>query len=159
MSELPARIEDPRLLAGLRLLVGRDYFAAHEALEDPWRELEQGSLWKDVLQGLIQLCVALEHLRRENWQGAFNVWQKSRAKLRRAPAEVAGLEVGAWAAAVAAHFGAAHLAERVKAQLEGGVADGEVHLDAAALPPVPPLEAWPIPSLSAELAARVSSGG
>src|SRR5690606_23946329 len=69
----PTRCEDPRLLEGLRLLLARRWYDAHEALEGPWGELEPGP-WREVLQGLIQQCVALEHLRRDNALGAFNVW-------------------------------------------------------------------------------------
>lgn len=155
MSEPPDQIQDPRILEGLRLLLARDYFEAHEALEDPWREMERGEAWADVLQGLIQLAVALEHLKRDNSLGAFNVWQKAKGKLRKAPEWAGGIGVGPWAAAVEAHMTRSGLAERVKFQLEGGVAAGEEHLQANDLPPLPPAEEWPVPPLSEELAARL----
>ena len=59
--------------------MARDYFEAHEALEDPWREMERGEAWADVLQGLIQLAVALEHLKRDNSLGAFKYVDHIRA--------------------------------------------------------------------------------
>ena len=155
MSDLPERVDDPRVLEGLRLLVAREYFEAHEGLEAAWRELERGEPWADVLQGLIQLAVALEHLKRDNALGAFNVWQKARGKLRKAPEWVAGIGVQAWASAVAEHFKRCGIAERVKFLLEGGVADGAAHIEASSLPPLPPPEEWPIPELTDELAARI----
>lgn len=142
-------------MEGLRLLLARDYFEAHEALEDPWREMERGEAWADVLQGLIQLAVALEHLKRDNWMGAFNVWQKAKAKLRKAPEWAAGIGVSAWSEAVGEHMTRSGLAERVKFQLEGGIAAGEEHIQASSLPPLPPAEEWPVPSLSEELQARL----
>lgn len=144
------------MLHGLALLRAREYFAAHEALEEAWRELEgREPAWRDVLQGLIQLAVALEHLRRDNALGAFNVWQRARGKLRKVPAWVAGIGVAEWGTRIEAHFGAAGLSERVKMQLEGGVAAGEEHIQASDLPPLPPPEAWPVPPLRNELVARL----
>ncbi|MBL4846231.1 MAG: DUF309 domain-containing protein [Planctomycetes bacterium] len=155
MSDLPERVDDPRVLEGLRLLLTRRYFEAHESLEESWSEMERGEPWADVLQGLIQLSVALEHLKRDNAMGAFNVWQKSRAKLRKAPDWVAGIGVADWAEAVATHFTRCGIAERVKFLLEGGVADGAAHIEEASLPPLPPDDEWPIPELREELAARI----
>jgi predicted metal-dependent hydrolase len=155
VSELPARIQDERVLRGLALLEAREYFAAHEALEERWRELEAGDPWRDAMQGMIQLSVALEHMRRDNALGAFNVWQRSKAKLKGVPEQVAGIDILAWSQAVEAHMATCGIADRVKAQLEGGVAAGEEHMDAASFPALPPLADWPVPVFDAELSARL----
>lgn len=144
---------DPRLEEGLRLLRARAWFDAHEAFEPVWHEREAGPE-REALQAVIQLCVALEHLRRGNALGCFNVWSRAKAKL--APLAkldgwdgvVDGIGVEAWCAAMGPFFEEARLADRVKAQLEGGVAAGAEHLDASAFPPLPPAEGWPLPPLS-----------
>lgn len=154
-DDYPERLEDERLLEGLRLLLARDYFEAHEALEEPWQELERGGAYKRVLQALIQLCVSLEHLRRDNALGAFNVWQKAKQNLKGAPPIVAGVQVLGWSEEVARFFSRCELADRVRQRLEGGVAAGAEHLDADQFSPLPPLAEWPVPVLDEELSARL----
>ncbi len=44
---------------GLELLAAGEWFAAHEALEDAWREAEPGE--RDFLQGLVHVAVANHH--------------------------------------------------------------------------------------------------
>lgn len=144
---------DPRFLTGVRQLVAREWFEAHESLEDLWRELEEApdaGERRAVLQGIIQHAVALEHLSRGNALGCFNVWSRAKAKLAKLEPWALGIGIGPWGEAIAAFYQEVDLANRVRQQLEGGVAAGEEHLD---LPALPPAEAWPAPPLSAELAA------
>jgi predicted metal-dependent hydrolase len=147
-------ISDPRLLEGLGLVLARRWFDAHEAIEEVWAETEEGE-WRECLQVLIQQCVAFEHLRRGNALGAFNVWNKARGKLRKLGECYAGIEIGPWGEAITVFYEQARLADRVKQQLEGGVAAGAKHI--GDLPELPPATDWPTPVLSAELAARVTA--
>lgn len=143
---------DPRLLEGLRLARAREYFAAHEALEALWQDEPEGP-WREALQALIQLCVALEHLRRGNALGAFNVAGKARARLAELEPWQRGVGVGPFAAAVEAFWREAHLADRVKEQLGGAIPSDDA--PATPPPPLPPDEAWPIPPLDEALAAAL----
>jgi hypothetical protein len=144
--------DDPRFLTGIELLRSRKWFDAHEALEDLWGETEPGA-WREFLQGLIQHAVALEHLQRGNALGCFNVWSKARGKLKALDDWVAGVGVGPWSEVLVRFYtDDVGLADRVRQQLEGGVAAGEEHIDMGALPP---LETWPQPPLSSELEARL----
>lgn len=61
------------------------YFEAHEALEAAWRPMPRGPD-RDVIQGLIQLAVSLEHWRRGNRRGADGQWEKALQKLGDRPA-------------------------------------------------------------------------
>jgi hypothetical protein len=145
--------DDPRFLKGLRLIQSRKWFDAHEALEDLWRETEEGA-WRECLQGLIQQVVALEHLQRGNALGCFNVWSRARGKLKGLEDWVAGVGVGPWSELLVRFYtDDVNLADRVKQQLEGGVAAGDEHIDMGALPPQ---ETWPLPPLTPELEARLA---
>lgn len=152
MGDPPASVHDPRLLEGLRLARDQRWFDAHEAVEAVWQEVEAGP-WRECLQTFIQQCVALEHLQRGNALGAFNVWNKARGKVRKLEPWYAGIGIGPWSEAIAAFYEEARLADRVKQQLEGGVAAGAKHIED--LPGLPAAERWPVPVLSQELAARL----
>ena len=60
---------------GLELLNDREFFEAHEVLEDVWRAAPAGE--KRFLQGLIQLAVALHHYSRGNRAGAQSVLRRA----------------------------------------------------------------------------------
>ena len=142
---------DPALLAGLRLLRARAWFEAHEALEDLWREHPEGQR-REALQALIQHAVALEHLARGNALGAFNVWSRAKARAKKLPGELEGIDLAGWGAALERFYAEVDLAQRVRGQLEGGVAAGEAHIE---LPPLPPAATWPNPPLSEEIEAQL----
>jgi len=144
---------DPRLLEGLRLLRAREWFEAHEALEDLWREEPAGE-WRDLLQTLIQHAVSLEHLKRGNALGTFKVWSRAKAKAAKLPEALNGIDLAGWGAALEAFYGEVDLAKRVQGQLEGGVAAGDEHIQ---LEPLPADERWPIPSLAPELDALLDA--
>ena len=145
--------KDPRFLTGLRLIQSRRWFDAHEPLEDLWREAEEGA-WREFLQGLIQQVVALEHLQRGNPRGCFKVWSRARAKLKPLDDCVAGVGVGLWSEALVRFYtDEVNLADRVEAQSKRGVAPREEPVELGALPP---LETWPLPTLSPDLEARLA---
>lgn len=52
------------LQAGIKAIHERDFYEAHELLEDAWMQLEADDPCKKFLQGIIQLAVAA-HLRSE----------------------------------------------------------------------------------------------
>ncbi|RMG17913.1 MAG: DUF309 domain-containing protein [Planctomycetota bacterium] len=146
---------DERLDRGLRLASRREYFAAHELLEAAWQDLPPGPE-RDLVQGVVQLCVALEHLRRGNALGAQRVWGRAQARLPRGVPPLAGVDVAAWCAECADFFERVGLAERARAQLgrrrtkgaaEAGAPAAPPGEGEAAGPPLPPLSEWPAPRM------------
>jgi len=137
---------EPDLLRGLDLLRRRAWFDAHEALEEVWQPEPAGPR-RELLQGLIQLAVALEHLRRGNPAGADTLWGRARARWRGLDPWAEGIGIGPWAEATGALFAAIDLPERARRHRAGE--------DPAGLPPVPPAGTWPVPPLAPELARRL----
>ncbi len=81
-----------RIREGLALIDARRWFEAHEALELAWRATPSGPE-RELLQGLIQLAVALEHWRRGNPRGTAGQWDKARHRLEALPPVVLGVDV------------------------------------------------------------------
>ena len=86
-------VEEP-LREGLALIAARRWFEAHEVLEVAWRATPLGPE-RALVQGLIQLAVALEHWRRGNPRGTAGQWAKARRHLEPLPVEVLGVDVPA----------------------------------------------------------------
>ena len=126
---------DERIVEGMALIRQRHWYEAHEVLEDPWREAEGQT--KRCLQALIQGAVALEHLRRGNARGAWGQWNKARAKLDLLPLVFLGIAVGDWRDRLADFFAAIDIDERSRRTV--------ARLPMEGLPPVPPVEDWPLP--------------
>lgn len=91
------------LLRGIALFNGGDFFAAHEALEDVWRE--SSGRERRFLQGLIQIAVALHHHATGNLTGARSLLARGAEKLADYPPVYAGIAVAPLAEAVAAWSG------------------------------------------------------
>lgn len=62
---------------GLGLFNTGDFFDAHEALEDAWRESPRGRPLRRHLQGMVQLAVAFHHQSRDNFTGARSVLDRA----------------------------------------------------------------------------------
>ena len=124
------------LTAARGLLAERRWFEAHEALEVAWRAAEGPR--RRWLQGLVQLAVSLEHLRRGNARSAQGQWEKSSRKLVDVPEILDGIAAAAWRDACAHFFAAIALSER---------ASGESTI------PVPDERDWPRPETVEEAAA------
>ena len=54
----------PRAREGVLLFNEGQYFAAHEALEDAWRE--EGGRVRELYQGILEAGVVYLHIRRRN---------------------------------------------------------------------------------------------
>jgi uncharacterized protein len=92
---------------GLELMRRREYFAAHEALEDAWRAAEPEE--KDFFQGLVHVTVAWYQAGRGNRTGCERQLEKASRRLAAFTPEHRGVDVasilrqvGAGAAVVAA---------------------------------------------------------
>ena len=137
----------PSLEAGLRCMLDGAWFEAHELIEEVWRPTEGEQ--RRFLQGLIQAAVSLVHLRRGNPRGALGQWTKAQGKWQGMEAWRDGVGIGRWQEALTVFFSQIRLEERV-ARYRAGESDED-------LPALPPLESWPRPPLTAELALRVDA--
>ena len=82
----------PRAAEGLRLFNAREYFEAHEALEDAWNA-ESGPV-RDLYRGILQVAVVYLHITRRNYNGAVKVYIRSQRWLNSWPEVCRGIEVG-----------------------------------------------------------------
>ncbi len=76
---------------GVVLFNAGQWFDAHEAWEDLWH-MATGR-HRETLQGLIQLAVTMEHMRRGNPRGVINVFDASTRHLAGAPELFMGIEL------------------------------------------------------------------
>lgn len=69
-------VGDDGLRRGIELFNRREFFEAHEVLEEVWRET-RAQTRRGHLQGLVQLAVALHHESRGNLAGARSVLERA----------------------------------------------------------------------------------
>jgi predicted metal-dependent hydrolase len=81
---------EPELKEFISLFNQKEFFDAHEVLEQLWLETEGED--KNFYKGLIQCAVALAHLQRGNRKGADKVCSTACAYLDRYPSEHLGIE-------------------------------------------------------------------
>lgn len=81
----------PRLAQALEKFNQAEYFLAHEALEDLWRQ-EHGPLRKRQLQGLVQVAVAFYHYSTGNREGATSVLERGWRNLGRQSNSALGVD-------------------------------------------------------------------
>ena len=82
---------DIRLKQFVELFNNKDFFVAHEVLEDLWIETEGEQ--KDFYKGLIQCSVAFVHLERGNYKGAKKLYRTSCEYLNRYPGVIEEIDV------------------------------------------------------------------
>ena len=81
---------EPELEEFISLFNGKEFFEAHEVLEQLWLKTEGED--KNFYKGLIQCAVALAHLQRGNRKGADKVCGTACVYLDRYPAEHQGIK-------------------------------------------------------------------
>jgi hypothetical protein len=81
----------PRSREGLQLFNDGQYFEAHEALEDAWKQ-ERGVI-RDLYRGILQVAVVYLHITRRNYSGALKVYERSTKWLKDWPRECRGIEI------------------------------------------------------------------
>ncbi len=127
MTSTPAVVRE-----GLRLMRARRWYAAHDAIEQAWREANGDE--RAFLQGLIQVAVSFEHLRRGNPRGALSQWGKAGSKLGRLGTRTCGIDIDVWCAEISRFFAQIDLERRAGAQ--GGGPSPEA---------LPGETSWPVP--------------
>ena len=81
----------PELRRGVDQFNRGEYFECHETLEDLWRR-ESGPS-RELYQGIIQLAVALHHVRGGNHKGAVSMLDKAIPRLERFQPHCTGIAV------------------------------------------------------------------
>jgi predicted metal-dependent hydrolase len=93
---------DAALRAGVAVYNAGEHHAAHDAWEEEWLDLPDGSEDERLLHGLIQYTAAVYHARRLNWSGATGLARSAREYLADLPATYRGVDVDRARAALAA---------------------------------------------------------
>lgn len=86
---------DANLRAGIAIFNAGGYHGAHDAWEEHWLDLEQGTDDELFLHGLIQFTAAVYHARNRNWSGATGLATSGREYLDSLPDTYRGVNVGA----------------------------------------------------------------
>ena len=76
---------------GLDLINDGSYFAAHDALEEVWRQVHGWT--KPFYQGMVQVAISLHHFSTGNLSGAQSVMVKCRRNLSEFPASFCGVDL------------------------------------------------------------------
>ncbi len=100
----PGMPTHPGIEDALRCISERRWFDAHEGLEEAWRAASGSE--RRILQGMIHIVVAFEHVRRGNARGARAQWNKAMVKLEDAPDSFHGVRLAEWQQATAEFFAA-----------------------------------------------------
>lgn len=82
----------PFAIKGLLLFNQGEYWKAHEALEEAWRE-EAGQV-RHLYRGILQVGVAYLHIKRGNYDGAMKLYRRSKYWLDPFPRTCRGVDVG-----------------------------------------------------------------
>ena len=85
---------DDALRVGIAVFNAGDHRAAHEAWEDVWLSLDEGTPDERLLHGLIQYAAAVHHARRRNWTGARRLAGSAGRYLADLDADARGVNVG-----------------------------------------------------------------
>jgi predicted metal-dependent hydrolase len=81
----------PMAIKGIMLFNRGEYWNAHEALEEAWRE-ETGEV-RYLYQGVLQVGVAYLHIQRGNFNGAIKLHRRAHRWLDPFPAQCRGIDV------------------------------------------------------------------
>jgi predicted metal-dependent hydrolase len=82
----------PKAIEGLKLFNEKQFFEAHEELEDAWRD-EKGNI-RYLYQGVLQAAVTYFHITRGNYAGAVKLHERSIKLLKDFPDVCRGIQVG-----------------------------------------------------------------
>jgi predicted metal-dependent hydrolase len=91
LVETCAQSLHPDAVKGLMLFNQGDYFAAHEWLEEAWKDdLSPG---RDLYRAVLQVAVAYFHVIKGNYRGAIKMFQRARHWIDRLPDRCRGVNV------------------------------------------------------------------
>jgi predicted metal-dependent hydrolase len=78
-------------LIGIEEFNNRNYFEAHEYLEDAWNE--DGSIGRELYRAILQVAVAYLHIERNNYRGAMKMFLRVRQWIDPLPSICRGVDV------------------------------------------------------------------
>lgn len=81
------------LAAGIAIFNAGEYHAAHDAWEEPWLDVENGTPEERFLHGLIQYTAAVHHATERNWAGTVGLATSARAYLDELPTPFEGVDL------------------------------------------------------------------
>jgi predicted metal-dependent hydrolase len=82
----------PAAIKGMQLFNAGEYWLAHEALEEAWKE-ETGSV-RELYRAILQAAVIYLHITRDNYSGAVKVYAKVQKWIQPWPDVCRGIEIG-----------------------------------------------------------------
>ncbi|ELZ29865.1 hypothetical protein C474_12551 [Halogeometricum pallidum JCM 14848] len=82
------------LRVGAAVFNGGDHHAAHDAWEDEWLPLDEGTADERLLHGLIQYTAAVYHARTRNWSGARGLAESASGYLGEVASDYREVNVG-----------------------------------------------------------------
>ena len=86
-------MNDDAYRQGIKLFNHREFFEAHEVLEDVWRAAHLNGPEKKFLQALIQIAVGLHHHSRGNLTGARSLLARATRNLGKYPEAFGGINL------------------------------------------------------------------
>ena len=81
----------PLARLGIERFNNKEYWLAHEALEDAWNA-EPNPL-RNLYRGILQAAVVYHHIKQKNFRGALKVYQRSQKWLIKWPEICCGVDV------------------------------------------------------------------
>ena len=82
----------PAAIKGMRLFNDGEYWLAHEALEEAWKE-EDGAV-RELYRAILQTAVVYLHITRDNYNGAIKVYGRVQKWIQPWPEECRGIQIG-----------------------------------------------------------------
>ena len=82
----------PAAIKGMRLFNEGEYWLAHEALEEAWKE-ESGAV-RELYRAILQTAVVYLHVTRNNYNGAIKVYGRVQKWIQPWPEVCRGIEIG-----------------------------------------------------------------
>ena len=84
---------EPHLRAGIAVYNAGATHAAHDAWEDVWLDLPDGSADERLLHGLIQFTAAVYHAQHRNWSGTVGLCESGMEYLSELPSTYRGVDL------------------------------------------------------------------
>lgn len=82
----------PAAIKGMQLFNDGEYWLAHEALEEAWKE-ETGAV-RELYRAILQTGVVYLHITRDNYNGAVKVYRKVQKWITPWPEVCRGIQIG-----------------------------------------------------------------
>jgi predicted metal-dependent hydrolase len=82
----------PAAIKGMQLFNTGEYWLAHEALEEAWKE--EGGAVRELYRAILQTGVVYLHITRENYNGAVKLYKRVQKWIQPWPDVCRGVQIG-----------------------------------------------------------------